>query len=277
MNPPLSDSLRIDNNEFSGLVDDEATFRGEISFWSIKESESDGTTASDVDVDGRMGWGGGRGPIAVGRAGKTAQAMGMAKVRSRFTFAEWGRLSVQLRLNLNLIIIIHSTGTLQATYEALLAHAPDSRPVIVSRSGVPGIQAFAHGSWSGDNTTTWSTLRHSTALTLNVGVSFGTGLYGHDIGGFAPSYLSPSPELLVRWVQHGAWHTRFVVHSWKEVETTLWMYDGVQIDRVDVGKAIRDAVRLRYQLAPTFYSLYVTHYHRLGWPVLKVRIPCYLF
>lgn len=200
-----------------------------------------------------MGWG--RDSVALGRAGKVAQAMGMAKVHlpvGSFKF--------------HLII----SSALQATYEALLAHAPDSRPVIVSRSGVPGIQAFAHGSWSGDNTTTWSSLRQSTALTLSVGLSFGTGLYGHDIGGFAPSYLSPSPELLVRWVQHGAWHTRFVVHSWKEVETTLWMYDGVQIDGIDVGRAIRDTVKLRYQLTPTFYSLYVTHYHSRGWPVLKV-------
>lgn len=142
--------------------------------------------------------------------------------------------------------------------------------MIVTRSGVPGIQAYAHASWSGDNTTSWRTLRHSTAMTLSVGLSFGTGLYGHDIGGFAPSFLSPSPELLVRWVQHGAWHTRFVVHSWKEVDTTLWMYDDVEMEDVPIGKIIRNAVTLRYQLAPTFYSLYVAHYYRRAWPVLKV-------
>ena len=107
-------------------------------------------------------------------------------------------------------------------------------------------------------------------MTLSVGLSFGTGLYGHDIGGFAPSFLSPSPELLVRWVQHGAWHTRFVVHSWKEVDTTLWMYDDVEMEDVPIGKIIRNAVTLRYQLAPTFYSLYVAHYYRRAWPVLKV-------
>lgn len=133
------------------------------------------------------------------------------------------------------------------------------------------MQAYAHASWSGDNTTTWSTLRRSTSLTLSSGLSFLSGLYGHDIGGFAPSNVSPSPELLLRWVQHGAWHTRFVVHCWKEVETTLWMYDGVIVDGMDIGMAIRKAVRMRYRLAPTFYSLYVTHYHRCGWPVLKVR------
>lgn len=109
-------------------------------------------------------------------------------------------------------------------------------------------------------------------MTLSVGLSFGTGLYGHDIGGFAPSYLSPSPELLLRWVQHGAWHTRFVVHSWKEIDTTMWMYDDVELEGVNVGKALRDVVAFRYKMLPMFYSLYVYHYHRRSWPVIKVSL-----
>jgi alpha-glucosidase len=55
--------------------------------------------------------------------------------------------------------------------------------VIVSRSGVPGIQAYAHATWSGDNSTTWKALQWGTKMTLSVGMSFGPGLYGHDIGG----------------------------------------------------------------------------------------------
>ncbi|KAJ7121284.1 glycosyl hydrolases family 31-domain-containing protein [Mycena crocata] len=180
------------------------------------------------NVETRMGWGGGE--IRVGSVGKAIQTMGMART----------------------------------TYETVLAARPGHRPVIVSRSGVPGIQAYAHATWSGDNSTTWKALKWGTKMTLSVGMSFGPGLYGHDIGGFAGVH-HPSPELLVRWCQNGAWHSRFTVHSWKEISTTMWMYD----DMPGISDIIRATLAFRYRLAPTFYSLYVTHYQRHGWPLLK--------
>ncbi|KZT44248.1 hypothetical protein SISSUDRAFT_1057221 [Sistotremastrum suecicum HHB10207 ss-3] len=183
-------------------------------------------------VRNRLSWGDGE--ISMGQAGRGSQTAAMAR----------------------------------ATYEALMYYIPNERPVIVSRSAVPGMQSYAHGSWSGDNATTWRTLKRSTALTISVGLSLGPGLYGHDVGGFAGAH-SPSAELLVRWVQHGIWHTRFVVHSWKSISTTLWMYKGLSIDGQDVTAIIRRAVAWRYRLLPTLYSLYVTHYMRRGWPVLK--------
>lgn len=36
---------------------------------------------------------------------------------------------------------------------------------------------------------------------------------GHDVGGFAGPV--PEPELLVRWVQTGILHPRFLFNSWK--------------------------------------------------------------
>lgn len=36
---------------------------------------------------------------------------------------------------------------------------------------------------------------------------------GHDVGGFAGPV--PEPELLVRWVQTGVLHPRFLFNSWK--------------------------------------------------------------
>ncbi|KAJ7267606.1 glycosyl hydrolases family 31-domain-containing protein [Mycena haematopus] len=211
----------IDNNEISGLEDDEERFAGEVGVFA----------GPGGNVETRMGWGGGE--IRVGSVGKAMQTMGMART----------------------------------TYETVLKARPEHRPVIVSRSGVPGIQAYAHATWSGDNSTTWKALKWGTKMTLSVGMSFGPGLYGHDIGGFAGAH-HPGPELLVRWCQNGAWHSRFTVHSWKEVSTTLWMHDNVP----GVSDAIHAALAFRYRLAPTFYSLYVTDYQRHGWPILKVRI-----
>ncbi|KAJ7761077.1 glycosyl hydrolases family 31-domain-containing protein [Mycena metata] len=208
----------IDNNEMSGMTDDEERFAGEVGLW--------GNTGDNVET--RMGWGGGE--IRVGSVGKAVQTMGMART----------------------------------TYETVIAARPEHRPVIVSRSGLPGIQAYAHATWSGDNSTTWKALKWGTKMTLSVGMSFGPGLYGHDIGGFAGVH-HPSPELLVRWCQNGAWHSRFTVHSWKEISTTMWMYDDVP----GISDAIRAALAFRYRLAPTFYSLYVTDYQRHGWPLLK--------
>ncbi|SCV71199.1 BQ2448_2787 [Microbotryum intermedium] len=216
----------IDNNEMAGMVDDDATFKGDLGLWNANSAHN----KIGNNVETRMGWG--RGEITVGSVGKAVQTMGMAR----------------------------------ATYEALLSTRPDVRPVIVSRSGLPSIQAYAHASWSGDNATTWATLAHGMALTLSLGLSFGPGLYGHDIGGFAGAH-HPSAELLIRWCQNaGAYHSRFTVHSWKGTSTTMWMYKGLE---PGVTEILRDVLAWRYRLAPTLYSLYVAHYHRRGWPVVK--------
>ncbi|CAE6391128.1 unnamed protein product [Rhizoctonia solani] len=210
----------IDNNEYSGLVDDAEIYVGKNSFWGGGEWES------------RLGWGGGE--TTVGQVGRLIQMMGMAK----------------------------------ATYDTMLGLFPDRRPIIVTRAAIPGMQAYAHGTWSGDNATSWIALRRGTAMTLSAGISFLPGLYGHDIGGFAGKH-HPSPELLVRWCQQGAWHTRFTVHSWKELSTTLWMYDGVEVDGVEITNVLRDVLAFRYQIIPTMYSLYVEEYWKQGWPVLR--------
>lgn len=96
-------------------------------------------------------------------------------------------------------------------------------------------------------------------------MTFGPGLHGHDIGGFAGKH-HPSPELLVCWCQNGAWHSRFTVHSWKEISTTMWMYKEVP----GITEILKDVLNFHYQLTPTFYSLYVTHDHRQGHPLLKI-------
>ncbi|PRP78004.1 polyamine transporter 3, partial [Planoprotostelium fungivorum] len=186
------------------------------------------TNTTETEVSGRMGW---RGDIAVGAVGRQVLTMGMAR----------------------------------STFTELLLHSPGIRPTVVTRSAVPGIQAYAHGTWSGDNSTTWETLRYSTKMSLSVGVSFGPGLYGHDIGGFSGTN-SPSAELLIRWCQQSAWHTRFTVHSWKKISTTLFMFEGEQPETTEI---LRKTIEWRYLLLPSLYSLYVTEYHRKGHPVLK--------
>ncbi|UZJ56955.1 hypothetical protein CBS101457_006275 [Exobasidium rhododendri] len=221
----------IDNNEFSSIIDDDEEIRGEIDMWSVPESVASANPLRERAGEGktivnRMGWG--KRPISIGSVGRGVLTMGMAR----------------------------------ATFEHLYLRLPNRRPVLVTRSAVPGMQAFAHATWSGDNSTSWLSLKWSTKLTLSFGLSFGMGLYGHDIGGFAGEH-SPSAELLIRWCQQSMWHTRFTIHSWKKVTTTPWMYGQ------DETGIIRKVIHRRYRLIPMLYSLFVTHYHRRGWPVIK--------
>ena len=79
------------------------------------------------------------------------------------------------------------------------SRAPEARPHVVSRAGCPGLQRYAQ-TWTGDNATSWKTLKYNTRMGLGLNLS---GLFGvgHDVGGFAGP--PPDAELLVRWVQNG--------------------------------------------------------------------------
>ena len=91
-----------------------------------------------------------------------------------------------------------------ASYEAMTEHSSfnDHRkvPFLITRAGAPGSHCFAAQTWSGDNYTSWHTLKHNIPMGLNAGLCLMSG-YGHDIGGFAGPV--PDAELLLRWIQNG--------------------------------------------------------------------------
>jgi alpha-glucosidase len=129
----------------------------------------------------------------------------------------------------------------------------------VTRAGPPGIQRYAQ-TWSGDNTTSWHTLRWNLRMGLTMSLSgmFNT---GHDVGGFAGPV--PDPELLVRWVQNGVFSPRFIMNSWKaggEVNTP-WLHP-------EALESIRAAIRFRYRLMPYLYTLF-RRAALLGEPLLR--------
>lgn len=113
----------------------------------------------------------------------------------------------------------------KCSHDAIIAKHPKRRPFLVTRSGSPGIHRYVSMSWSGDNTTSWSTLKHNIPTGIGAGLSL-LPFYGHDVGGFYGP--RPSPELFVRWTQNGIWHPRFTIHSWKEEGISEpWMYPEV--------------------------------------------------
>jgi len=147
----------------------------------------------------------------------------------------------------------------RASREALLEEMPTLRPYVITRAGCPGVQRYAQ-TWSGDNTTSWHTLRYNIPMGLGLSLS-GMPNTGHDVGGFAGN--RPDPELFVRWVQNGVFHPRFTIHSLGDAENVSepWMYPAVL-------PHVRAALEFRYRLMPYLYTLLFEAAHT-GAPVIR--------
>jgi alpha-glucosidase len=148
---------------------------------------------------------------------------------------------------------------MRASYEAQLEARPNERPFLISRAGCPGMQRYVQ-TWSGDNLTSWQTLKYNIPMGLGLGLS-GMANNGHDVGGFAG--LRPTPEMFLRWVQNGIFHPRFTIHSWKidGSASEPWMYPKML-------PYIREAIHFRYRLIPYLYNLMVES-AATGHPILR--------
>jgi alpha-glucosidase len=133
----------------------------------------------------------------------------------------------------------------RATAEAQARHAPQERVYTVTRAGSPGIQRYAQ-TWTGDNTTSWTTLRWNQRMALTMSLS---GLFdtGHDVGGFAGPV--PDAELLARWAQACALNPRFLMNSWKADGSvnSPWLH-------AQATPHVRAAILLRLALLPYLYT-----------------------
>jgi len=146
-----------------------------------------------------------------------------------------------------------------ASRQAQIAHQPEQRPYLVSRSGAVGMQRYVQ-TWSGDNYTSWKTLKYNIKMGIGLALS-GISNTGHDVGGF--SGPAPSPELLLRWVQFAIFMPRFSIHSWNDDKTVNepWMYP-------ETTAAVRKLLKLRARLTPYFYDL-LWRYHQHYEPMIK--------
>ena len=154
----------------------------------------------------------------------------------------------------------------RASRATQLERRPDEIPYCISRAGPLGIGAVAE-TWTGDNATSWHTLRWNLAQALSMSLS-GMPLVGHDIGGFTGP--RPGPELLVRFFQLMALHPRAVMNSWNTDgagANTPWMHP-------EVEDAVRSALDLRERWRP-FLAAAVRRAHETGAPVMAPL--CYAF
>jgi alpha-glucosidase len=146
---------------------------------------------------------------------------------------------------------LHGMLMTRASFEAQQQHAAQTElhesVFTVTRAGGPGIQRYAQ-TWSGDNTTSWDTLRWNirTGLQMSLSGMFNT---GHDVGGFYGPL--PEPELFVRWVQACSLNPRMVMNSWKDggASNLPWMH-------AEVTSLVLQAINLRYQLLPYLWRCF---------------------
>lgn len=155
---------------------------------------------------------------------------------------------------------VHALLMVQSSYHAAQETNPDVRPHMITRSGPIGIARYGE-TWTGDNQTSWHSLKWNLRQGLSMSLS-GFPLTGHDIGGF--SGPAPGPELLVRWFQMMALHPRAVMNSWKpdtkHGANLPFMYP-------EVLSEIKSALHYRYRFLPHIYHL-LWKCHSVGHPII---------
>ena len=146
----------------------------------------------------------------------------------------------------------------RATFDGLRRLRPDERPFVLTRAAYAGTQRYA-ATWTGDNSATWQHLQQSVPTLLSLGLS-GYALAGDDIGGFIGS---PSPELLTRWYQLGAFNPLFRSHAATDTRGHEPWVDG------PVEEATRrSAIEERYRLLPYLYTV-AEESARTGAPIMR--------
>ncbi|XP_064403614.1 neutral alpha-glucosidase AB-like [Halichondria panicea] len=147
----------------------------------------------------------------------------------------------------------------QATAEGqILRSGGTERPFVLSRAFFAGTQRFG-AIWTGDNKADWGHLKMSLPMLLSVSVA-GLPFVGADVGGF---FMNPDPELLVRWYQAGAFYPFFRAHAHLDTRRREpWLLES---DKMTV---IRDAIRIRYELLPLWYTVFYES-TQTGLPVMR--------
>ena len=140
-----------------------------------------------------------------------------------------------------------------ATFHAMLERdgkkpSQQKRPFILTRSFFAGSQRLG-ATWTGDNQADWPHLAASLPMILSLGTS-GFPFAGADVGGF---FGNPSKELLTRWYQAAAFYPFFRAHAHIDTRRREPYLAGEPYQAI-----ITQAIRLRYQLLPAWYTAFHT-------------------
>ena len=153
---------------------------------------------------------------------------------------------------------VYGMENARATYDGLQRLQPDVRPFVLTRAAYAGTQRYA-ATWTGDNSATWQHLAQSVPTLLSLGLS-GVALVGDDIGGFIGS---PTPDLLTRWFQLGAFNPLFRNHAATDTRPHEAWVDGPEHEALR-----RAAIEERYRLLPYLYTVAEDN-ARTGAPIMR--------
>ena len=153
---------------------------------------------------------------------------------------------------------VYGMENTRATYDGLRRLNPDERAFVMTRASYAGGQRYSV-TWTGDNSATWEHLKLSVQQIINLGLS-GFSYGAADVSGFAGG---PSPDLLTRWFEIGAFYPVFRDHSAKGTPRVEPWVDGPE------HLAIRRRfVEERYRLMPYLYGL-ADQNARTGDPIMR--------
>ncbi len=153
---------------------------------------------------------------------------------------------------------VYGMENTRATYEGLRALRPDERAFVMTRASYAGGQRYAV-TWTGDDSATWDQLKLAVHQMINLGLS-GFSYSGADVGGFTGG---PSPDLITRWFEIGAFTPVFRDHSAKGTPRAEPWIDGPEQLAIR-----RKFVEQRYRLMPYLYAL-ADQNARTGDPILR--------
>lgn len=166
----------------------------------------------------------------------------------------------------------------RASYEGVKRFSYPNRPFLITRATYAGGQRYA-SAWTGDNISSWEHLRLANIQSQRMAVS-GFSFIGSDVGGF--NDLADG-ELLVRWLQLGAFHPLFRNHTMgnnvdgaadiddEAVEEKALQYFTDQEPWAfgeDYEIPARKAIEFRYQILPIIYTAF-WQYVKEGSPFLR--------
>ena len=148
----------------------------------------------------------------------------------------------------------------EAVYDGQRSVAPDQRVFILTRSGYAGQARYATVTWSGDITSTWSTMRKQIAAGLSFSAA-GNPYWTTDTGGYTMESRFTSArsgpdleewrELNARWFQYSTFTPILRVHG-TDRPREMW---NIGDETTPVYQTQLKFDRLRYALFPYIYSL----------------------
>jgi len=145
-----------------------------------------------------------------------------------------------------------------ATHDGLLALRPNERPFVLTRAAYAGAQRYA-ATWTGDNASTWVHYRLTVPTLLSMSIS-GYPMVGADVGGFA---FSPTPDLLTRWIELGAFQPIDRDHTTNNsLDQEPWVH-GPEHEAIR-----RRYIETRYRLLPYIYTS-MEETSRTGIPLMR--------